>query len=73
VEPKATMKAIEQLLNGKKTYLLALVGAIYLFGGDQGWWVISDAILGMLGFGTAAAFRHGMKKAEDHIVEEVEK
>lgn len=51
-----------QFLDGKKTYILAAIGVIYIFGGDQGWWNLNEAIAAMLGFGGLASLRAGKTK-----------
>ena len=52
-----TLKSLLAALEGRKTYVLAIVALIYLFGGDQGWWKVNEVILGMLGFGGLATLR----------------
>lgn len=56
------MKTLFDLLDGRKTYLLSILGAIYLFGADQGWWHMSQALLGILGFGSMMTLRSGVRK-----------
>lgn len=56
------MKDLLAWLEGKRTYLLVAVACVYLFGGDQGWWQVSETVLGLLGFGGLAALRAGIKK-----------
>jgi hypothetical protein len=55
-------ESVWTFLEGKKTYLVAILGGLYLFGGDQGWWQVNEALLGILGFGGLAALRAGKKK-----------
>lgn len=50
-------------LDGRKTYLLALVGALYVFGSDLGWWPCNDLVLALLGFSGLATLRHGVSKS----------
>lgn len=56
------MKEVLEFLDGRKTYIVAALGIIYIFGGDQGWWRLNEAIAGMLGFGGIVTLRAGMKK-----------
>src|SRR5713226_5291722 len=56
---------LTQLLDGKKTYLLALAAIVYLLGAHLGWWTLDDKILDALGFGGLITLRLGTKKAED--------
>lgn len=58
------MQALLTFLEGKKTYVVAAIAVLYLFGGDQGWWKLNESILGILGFGGLAALRSGIKKIE---------
>ncbi len=55
------MKRVAELLNGRKTYILAVLGIVYLLGGSEGWWEVREEVLGVLGFGAAGALRMGMK------------
>ena len=54
------VKEILDALKGKRTYILAAAAILYVFGGDQGWWRVSDAVLFLLGFGGMAALRAGI-------------
>jgi hypothetical protein len=54
---------IAQLLDGKKTYLVALAAILYLLGAHLGWWPFDDKILDALGFGGLITLRAGVKKA----------
>lgn len=56
------MNALKEFFDGKKTHLVAAVAIAYLFGGDQGWWVINSEILGILGFAGLSTLRAGIKK-----------
>lgn len=58
------MQPLLQLIEGRKTYIVAGLAILYLFGGDQGWWIINEHIMGILGFGGLAALRSGIKKFE---------
>ncbi len=53
-----------KLLEGRKTYLIAALAFVYLFGGDQGWWAVNSSLLSMMGFGGLASLRAGIKKVE---------
>lgn len=53
--------ALGAFLEGRKTYALVAAGIVYLFGGDQGWWVVNESILGLLGFGSIATLRAGLR------------
>jgi len=57
-----TMQEILKLVDGRKTYLVATVAVIYLFGADQHWWTESTRVTEILMFGGLAALRAGMKK-----------
>lgn len=59
-----TAKRLLDGLKGKRTYILAALAAIYVFGGDQGWWRVSDAVLYLLGFGGIAALRAGIGRGQ---------
>lgn len=50
-----------ELLRGKKTYLVAVLAVIYLFGGDQGWWQVNAEIMGIFGAAGLATLRAGIK------------
>src|SRR6266446_1183465 len=56
---------VQQLLAGKKTYLLALAAILYLLGAHLGWWPLDDKILDALGFGGLITLRAGVKKLQD--------
>ena len=58
------MQPLLNLIEGKKTYIVAALAVIYLFGGDQGWWKMNESILGIFGFGGLASLRSAVKKAE---------
>lgn len=58
------MQALLTFLEGKKTYVIAALAVLYLFGGDQGWWIINENIMGILGFGGLASLRSAVKKIE---------
>jgi hypothetical protein len=59
------MKTALNWLRGKRTYVLAAVAILYIFGGDQGWWLVSDQVLALLGFGGLAALRAGIGQAKN--------
>lgn len=62
-QPRTTpIVQILDWLDGRKTYLVAVAAAIYLIGGDIGWWPQNDQVLTLLGFGGLAALRAGMSK-----------
>lgn len=48
-----------QWLDGRKTYLIACVGALYVFGSTLGWWPLDERVMAILGFGGLAALRKG--------------
>jgi hypothetical protein len=52
--------ALGARLRGRKTYLIAALGLLYLFGGDQGWWRVSPEGLALLNLLGLAALRHGL-------------
>jgi hypothetical protein len=52
--------ALGARLRGRKTYLIAALGLLYLFGGDQGWWRVSAEGLALLNLLGLAALRHGL-------------
>src|SRR5258708_36130060 len=54
---------IQQILDGKKTYLVALAAIVYVLGAQLGWWTFDDKILDALGFGGLITLRAGVKKA----------
>src|SRR2546425_9044927 len=54
---------LQQLLAGKKTYLVALAAIAYVLGAHLGWWTFDDKILDALGFGGLITLRAGVKKA----------
>lgn len=56
------LRWLEARLSGKKTYLVAALGILYIFGGDQGWWVVNPSLLAVLGFGGMATMRQGVSK-----------
>src|SRR6266851_1774450 len=56
---------LRQLLDGKKTYLVALAAILYVFGAHLGWWTYDDKILDALGFGGLITLRAGIKKSQD--------
>ena len=58
------MQQLLTLLEGKKTYVVAIIAAAYLFGGTLNWWPVDERIMGILGFGGLAALRSGIKKVE---------
>lgn len=47
-------------LDGRKTYLLTVLGALYVFGSTLGWWPCDDRVLAVLGFGGLAALRNSV-------------
>ena len=49
-------------LKGKKTYVLAVVAVGSFFCEMMGWSEFPKEWYGMLGFGSLATMRHGMKK-----------
>lgn len=49
-------------LMGRKTYILAALGAAAFFGQLMGWWAVPEEVWGILGFGTAAAMRAGIAR-----------
>jgi len=51
-------------LKGKKTYIIAGIAAILLFGQAVGGGHVPEEVWGMLGIGGAAAFRAGIEKAK---------
>lgn len=64
---KPTAKPMQQLLSlleGKKTYIVALLAAGYIFGGTLNWWPVDERILTLLGFGGLASLRSAVKKVE---------
>jgi hypothetical protein len=56
---------IQQFLDGKKTYLVALAAIGYVLGAHLGWWTLDDKILDALGFGGLITLRAGVKKLQD--------
>jgi hypothetical protein len=52
------------MLAGKKTYIMAVLGALVSFAHLMGWIDrgIFEALMGILGFGAAAALRAGIEK-----------
>jgi len=58
--PPGFWAGLARFLEGRKTYLIAIVAGVYLFGGDQGWWVVNESLLGILGFGGLATLRRGI-------------
>jgi hypothetical protein len=56
---------IQQILDGKKTYLVALAAIVYVLGAHLGWWTFDDKILDALGFGGLITLRAGIRKAQD--------
>jgi len=61
------MQAIIDFLSGKKTYIVAILFAVFNFGASIGWWTLDDAtwkavdiLLGSLGF---AFLRAGVSKS----------
>lgn len=57
------MRTFWQKMEGKKTYVLAALGALVWFAQALGWLDSATAVQAwtLLGFGSAAALRHGMK------------
>lgn len=55
---------LRKAIDGKKTYLVVALGLIYLFGGDQGWWRVSDQVLAILQLLGLGAIRSGVAKAQ---------
>ncbi len=60
---------LQQLLAGKKTYLLALAAILYLLGAHLGWWPLDDKILDALGFGGLITLRAAVRKSEANVSE----
>ncbi len=58
------MKALLQLIDGRKTYIVTGLAVAYLFGASVGWWTVDERILGILGFGGLASLRSAVKKIE---------
>jgi hypothetical protein len=56
---------LQQILAGKKTYLVALAAIVYVLGAHLGWWTFDDKILDALGFGGLITLRAGVKKSQD--------
>jgi hypothetical protein len=54
------IKVVLEWLDGRKTYLIALIGVLYVFGSTLGWWPCDERVLGLLGFGGLAALRKGV-------------
>jgi hypothetical protein len=50
-------------LSGKKTYIVAALAVIYLFGGDQAWWTVNTEIMGIFAAAGLATLRAGMTKS----------
>lgn len=63
IEAEASNPGLLAWVDGRKTYLLALVGALYVFGSDLGWWPCNDLVLALLGFSGLATLRHGVSKS----------
>ena len=62
------MQSILNFLNGKKTYITAILFAVFNLGVTLGWWTVDDVtikavdtLLAALGFGF---LRAGVKKSE---------
>ena len=47
-------------LKGKKTYLIAAAGFVYMGGIQQGWWQHNLLVDALLSSGGVASLRHGM-------------
>src|SRR5207245_6609381 len=56
---------LQQLLAGKKTYLVALAAIAYVLGAHLGWWTFDDKILDALGFGGLITLRAAVRKAQN--------
>lgn len=50
-------------LSGKKTYILAAIGAVALAGQMLGWWTVPDAVWEFLGIGGAITIRAAIAKS----------
>ncbi len=61
---------LQELLAGKKTYLLALAAIVYLLGAHLGWWPLDDKLLDALGFGGLITLRAAVRKAGEANVSE---
>ncbi len=55
---------LQQILDGKKTYLVAAIAILYVLGAHLGWWPFDDKILDALGFGGLITLRAGVRKAQ---------
>ncbi len=53
---------IQQLLDGKKTYLVAATAILYLTGAVLGWWTFDSRVLDALGFGGLITLRAAVCK-----------
>lgn len=51
-------------LDGRKTYLLTALGALYVFGSTLGWWPCDERVLALLGFGGMAALRNSVPSSK---------
>src|SRR5260370_9942809 len=58
---------IQQLLDAKKTYLVAAAAILYLTGAVLGWGNFDSVILAALGFGGLITLRAGIRKAQDAL------
>ena len=61
------LKVLLDWLDGRKTYLIAMVGVVYVFGSTVGWWPCDERVLGLLGFGGIAALRKGIDKSGNTV------
>lgn len=57
------MNDLQTWLRGKKTYLAAIIGILYLAGAWAGAWEFDQKVLGALGLGGLAFLRAGVQKA----------
>lgn len=60
--PPSNLNQLLDWLDGRKTYLIAFLGALYVIGSGMGLWPEDERILSLFGFGAAVALRAGVKK-----------
>ena len=52
-----------EILKGKKTYIIAAIGAALAFVQLMGWWDVPEAVWGFIGAGGIMALRQGVKNS----------
>ena len=58
----ADLESAKNFLQGKRTYLAALIAVLYLIGVWAGLWAFDEKVLALLGFGGLAALRSAMNQ-----------